>query len=265
MDDRTQGLTERITNQIVIIISLVFVFLGAALIYLNNTSINTTLSQIGGSLFTIGLISFVWQRYMTKAATDEVIEKTNLSHNLVSTGLAEAIGDFSEIDWKPLFNSVNKRLDLFFISAHSWTNSRKTLFDKIAEKKVEVHIILPDIEDEDTKLALKYRFQPDGDINEIVKKIEKTRAIYERKFSNKPAHLQIWYYKKPLIFSIYRFDNVALFALNSHSAEPPVPAFKFQNPKCEGSIYEFLDNEIDFLTPENNSEFSRKVHDNKIE
>lgn len=264
MVDRNQRLTEIITTQLVIIISLVFLILGAILLYFNygiDTAINTTLSQIGGSLIAIGLVSFVWQLTITRRVTDEVIEKTNLSHNLVTSGLVEVIDDFSQIDWKPLFESVNKRLDLFFMMALRWTNNNETLFNKIADKDVEVNLILPDVDDPETKESLKNRLKPDYKIEEIETTINNIRGKYEKIFSGKKAHLRIWYYQKPLVFSIYRFDDEVIFALNSHSGSPPVPAFKFK----KGKIYEFLDNEIDFLTPEPNKDFSRKVYDNKDE
>jgi len=246
----------------VIVISGAFALVGSGLFYItyNNTDFWYALgAQIGIAFIAIGSLSFVWELFLTKLLKKEVYALIKMKDNFDSSGISEIYEDFSRIDWKPLFESVNKRLDLFFMMARTWTNNNRTLLDIIADKDVEVNVILPDLDDEKTKESLKYRLKPDYEIEDIERKITKIRETYEHIFSGKKAHLQIWYYQKPLVFSIYRFDDEVIFALNSHSGSPPVPAFKFK----KGSIYEFLNEEIDFLTPEGDSQFSRKVYDNQ--
>jgi hypothetical protein len=242
-----------------VIVSISFFILGSVIFVITYGTTNTSsalIGQIGISFIAIGSLSFVWQLFLTRQFKDEVYAMVNISDNLISSGITEINEDFSLIDWKTLFDSVINSIDIFFMSGQGWTKQNRTLLQNISKKDVKVRLILPNINDNETLTSLEYRFKSERkklSQDDIKKKIYEVIGIYKDIFKDKPENLEIWVYKKPLIFSMYRFDDEIIMALNSHSGNPPVPAFRFKG--SNGLIYKFLDEEIEYLTNKN-SKFS---------
>ena len=203
----------------------------------------------------IGLLSIVWQVFLERTFADEIFAKARMSENIKISGISEINDNFKKIEWADLLDSA-RYIDLFFIWAQTWTNTYRDELKSVSKKKdVKIRLILPDPNNEQTLKSLMDRMKL-FDSEYIKTKILETKRTYEEIF-NENAHLEIWLIKKPLLFSIYRFDNKIIFALSSHRTDKPsVPTFKFR----EGPIYKFLHDEISFLTE---SEYSTKVYDNK--
>jgi len=262
MEKNFQRLISKYNDSLVAVISILFFIVGSVLFGLTYGTTNTIfawIGQIGIAFIAIGSLSFVWQLFLTRLFRNEVYAMVNMDDNLISSGITEINDDFSQIDWKTLFDSVTKRIDIFFMTGGGWTKQNNTLLQNISRKDVKVRLILPDIREDETLRSLEYRFRSERkkvDIEEIKKSINNVKELYEDIFKDNPENLEIWLYRKPLIFSMYRFDDEIIIALNSHSGKPPVPAFRFKGSK--GTIYEFLDKEIEYLTKED-SDFSELI------
>ena len=229
-----QSLIKEYNGYVVGAISIIFFIVGLIMFwftYGNTNIISALIGQIGTAFIAIGSLSFVWQLFVTRLFKNEVYAMVNMDHNFISAGITEINDDFSLIDWKTLFDSVTKRIDIFFMTGEGWTKQNNTLLQKISRKDVKVRLILPDIREDATLQALEYRFRSETKKRtkeDIKKSIKNVMELYEDIFEDNPENLEIWVYRKPLIFSMYRFDDEIILALNSHSGKPPVPAFKFK-------------------------------------
>ncbi len=252
-------LRKKIVNYKAIIISLVLVLIGLISFYFSYGNQNTEyvlLSQISSAIISIGLLSIIWQLFLERTFLDEVLLNLNINNNLKEAGITKIETNFRKIDWDSYFERV-KDIDLFFAWSRTWRNTNRENLDNLSNKDVNIRLILPDPDDNDTMNTLSNRWKMEA--NEVKTNIRETSDDFKSIFeSNKRAHLRIWYIKLAPLFTLYRFDGETLMAIYTHREnKPSVPTFKFMN----GPIYTFIADEIKYMTEE--CEFRRIIYDNK--
>lgn len=256
MDDIITS-TSKNTDLWTIIISFILFFIGLDLFlyfYGKLNPLDVLLNQIGITILAIGLFSLIWQLSLQKIFLKEILTIVGIKKSLNSAGIVEINENFNDINnWDFLFDSA-KNIDILFLWGRSWRRNNKQHLERISEKIVNIRLILPDPREDETMNSLSYRLNEED--STIRKNIIDTREFFEKIFQNK-AHLEIWVYKKPILFSMYRFDQKVILALFSHRSDKEVPAFKFK----EGKLCEFLKKDINYLTTED--EYSEIVFDNK--
>lgn len=250
--------TRWLTNYKVLLLSLVLFFVGCGLFvytYGNHNFYSALLNQISSSIIAIGLLSIIWQVFIQRTFLKEILSELNISENLRSNGITEINDDFTQINWTPLFESV-KNLDLFFAWSATWRHSNHKNLTDLSKRDVKIRLILPNPNHEDTMISLENRSKIESR-KQIKDNIKESIKDFKKIFNDK-AHLEIWFLKKIPLFTVYRFDEIIVLALSSHTGTRTiVPSFKFE----KGKIYDFINDEIAYMTED--SEFSELQYDNR--
>jgi hypothetical protein len=194
------------------------------------------------------VVTLLWELFGKRAFVDEVLAKAQISRAITFAGIIKITDSFHyDIDWKALFQSVNK-LDIFFAYGRTWRHTHIQELQELAKREgARVRVVLPDPEDEHTVFELARRF---GYSSEELRKLieeatEDFRCLRSWGIEGKGARIEIWYLPATPQFSFYRFDRIAILALYPHRRErAPVPTIV-----CEmgGTLYDFICKEFEAM------------------
>lgn len=147
----------------------------------------------------------------------------------------------SELEWKQLFAEVTE-LDIVVAYGQTWRNLHaRELAQFAARPHSRVRVFLADPHDEFTVALLADRFDITHD--ELRTRITATRCDYEALRRPDGAQIEVYYRPGDRVFSFYRFDDIAIVGLYSHSRVrgAAVPVFVCARP---GELYEFIHDEL---------------------
>ncbi len=164
------------------------------------------------------------------------------------TGL-ELIADFQgAINWGSYFRGA-REIDIFFSYGRTWRRSVAAHIKDVAADSDfrTLRLFLPDPEDRDVMDVLARRFSAGGQPvagEELAKRVIEAAGEFERLFADVRPKLKIFFHRVPLMYSAYRFDNRAVFALFRHRPERelPIPVLYVSR---EGSLFSFLLEELE--------------------
>lgn len=246
-----QALTKKLTNRNVfiassflVIVGLVGIFASAALLT-NYAAIQLVVSSLSSAALTTGGLAFVWDLSSRRAFASEIIERVQLSHAVVNSGLTNLGRDWQKIiHWDEAIRNA-RSIDIVVAYSERWYQRSETAFrEALNSKGTTLRVFIADPENEDTLNQLRDRF-PDRSTARIRQKIQETVAFLEREADTKAGSLQIHYYSSPLDYALYRFDNIAVVTLYTRQGRHvSVPAFAFDT---SGSLGGFFTSEIEHL------------------
>jgi hypothetical protein len=251
MWDEVRILKERVDLRIwlwsigIALVGLVFVFYSTRL---NEAEHHWTgaLSQEGGAaLFIAGVLSMLWERGGKRAFADEILAKANMARDLAEAGLVTMVDSFKDarIDWGSLFKNAC-RLDMFISWGATWRNTHAEQIEKLlSDEEARLRIVLPDPEDRHVVESLANRFQKDTEY--VRRMIDEARGFFQHQKDKAEGKgkVEIYYTKIVPVFTFYRFNNKAVFALYNHRTDKqPVPTAVCDS---EGFFYRFISAEFD--------------------
>jgi hypothetical protein len=147
----------------------------------------------------------------------------------------------SELEWKQLFAEVGE-LDIVVAYGQTWRNMHaRELTQLAARPDSRIRVFLADPDDEFTVTLLADRFDTAPD--DLRARIVATRADYEALRQPGGARIEVHYRPGDRVFSFYRFDDIAVVGLYSHSRArgAAVPVFVCSRP---GELYDFIHDEL---------------------
>lgn len=166
----------------------------------------------------------------------------SLTRDLDAAGLLRIGATYlGELEWTQLFAEVTE-LDIVVAYGQTWRNMHaRELAQVAARPDSRVRVVLADPDDEFTVALLADRFDITHD--ELRTRITATRSDYEALRRTDGAQIDIYYRPGDRVFSFFRFDDIAVVGLYSHSRVrgAAVPVFVCARP---GELYEFIQDEF---------------------
>jgi hypothetical protein len=186
-----------------------------------------------------------WTRLADHASTT-VPPATQLTPRLVqdvqTAGLLRIGATYlSELEWKQLFADVTE-LDIVVAYGQTWRNMHHRELALLAARPgSRIRVFLADPDDDFTIALLADRFDTAPD--DLRDRITATRADYEALRQQGGARIEVYYRPGDRLFSFYRFDDIAVVGLYSHSRArgAAVPVFVCSRP---GELYDFIHDEL---------------------
>lgn len=165
-----------------------------------------------------------------------------LTRDFTAAGLLRIGSTYlGELEWKQLFAEVSE-LDIVVAYGQTWRNMHaRELAQVAARPNSRIRVFLADPDDELTVAILADRF--DATPDELRSRITATRSAYETLSRSNHAQIEVYYRPGDRVFSFYRFDDIAVVGLYSHSRArgAAVPVFVCARP---GELYEFIQDEL---------------------
>ncbi|TCO43807.1 helix-turn-helix domain-containing protein [Actinocrispum wychmicini] len=166
----------------------------------------------------------------------------DLTRDFADAGLLRIGSTYlGEMEWKQLFAEVTE-LDIVVAYGQTWRNMHARELTLVAARPDRrIRVFLADPDDELTVTVLADRFSATHD--ELRSRITATRRAYETLRRPNGAQIEVYYRPGDRVFSFYRFDDVAVAGLYSHSRTrgAAVPVFVCARP---GELYEFIQDEL---------------------
>jgi hypothetical protein len=179
----------------------------------------------------------------SKPAPSRTHLQQSLTRDFEAAGLLRIGATYlGELEWKQLFAEVTE-LDIVVAYGQTWRNMHaRELAQVAARPDSRIRVFLADPDDELTVAVLADRFNSTPD--ELRSRITATRGAYETlRRPNNGAEIEVYYRPGDRVFSFYRFDDIAVVGLYSHSRArgAAVPVFVCAQP---GELYEFIQDEL---------------------
>ncbi|MEC3974893.1 hypothetical protein [Amycolatopsis sp. H20-H5] len=186
-----------------------------------------------------------WTRLADQASKPTPLRselQQNLTRDFEAAGLLRIGATYlGELEWKQLFAEVTE-LDIVVAYGQTWRNMHaRELAQVAARPDSRIRVFLADPNDELTLAILADRF--DSTPNELRSRITATHRAYETLRQPHGAQIEVYYRSGDRVFSFYRFDDIAVVGLYSHSRArgAAVPVFVCARP---GELYEFIQDEL---------------------
>jgi hypothetical protein len=168
--------------------------------------------------------------------------RESLTRDVEAAGLLRIGATYlSELEWNQLFAAVTE-LDVVVAYGQTWRNLHARELAQVAGRTgSRIRVVLADPHDEFTVNVLADRFGITHD--ELRNRITATCGDYEALRRPGGAEIDVYYRPGDRLFSFYRFDDVAVVGLYSHSRtrNAAVPVFVCARP---GELYEFVHGEL---------------------
>jgi hypothetical protein len=248
---RNGVLVERV-NLWIIVGAFVVAALGILCLYFASEGIWKDLfRELGSLLFVSATITVVWELLGKRAFLDEILAKVEISQEIKFSGICQITDTFHDeaIDWKHYFKKCIK-LDICFAYGHSWRGHYAEELRNFASREGNrVRVVLPDPDHEETvmELARRFNYTPQRLVGAI-REAESYFGSLRPPEGAKGATIDIWFLPLALVFSFYRFDDIAIIAFYTHRREQvSVPTFV-----CEtgGTLYDFVRAEFNAMIGE---------------
>ncbi len=141
---------------------------------------------------------------------------------------------------------TSTRMALYFIHSRRWRENHDAVIKAfLAREGTTLEIFLPDLENHELMFSLSRRFE-DGPLTPTLVVDAYRYCIRLAREYGKPA--SIWLFGRYPAYSFYQFDERAVIALYSNTAEKKdMPAFEVS---ADGLLGQFLATEIDGLKRE---------------
>ncbi|GFM32259.1 hypothetical protein [Desulfovibrio subterraneus] len=210
-----------------------------------HTVIKPILNNIGSIVLATALLATIWELFVKRSFVCEIIDMMRSDYSVIESGIEMITLDFSEIIWGNYLKN-NKSLDIYFAYGRTWRNHNATYLNDMSKVNgAAVRVILPDVSDEllISSMASRFGYSVERLKGEIEDAVKDFREIFQQNGEN--VSLKIYLCKKNPVYSMYIFDNKAIFSMYKHSrGRGGVPTFVLNN---QGKLFNFLRCEFDSL------------------
>lgn len=198
------------------------------------------LSQLGGTLVTMGGLGILWELRGRRDVIDEVLDQVELSSDVKAAGIRRVSMDWKAIEWGTLFSAA-RSIELQVAYASTWRNNHWTQLTSFANRSGNaLTVILPDPDDSMTMrtLARRYQYTPE----KVAERVRETARAFASLSSPTGAKVKIYYRDAEPTHTCYRFDDTLVVTLYTHKrARTQVPAMILEG----GSFAEFFQDDLD--------------------
>jgi hypothetical protein len=236
----------RIVNLISVVAMLVAVLVGIGLLalsaqhewWLKHPWAEVVIREVGSLILVTGLLSLWWERIARRAVAEEVLTRIGTNQDIARAGLVRVTDTFHrDIDWQRHFRSAHE-IDVYFAYGRTWLATHIDDLRDAAERGATIRVILPDPQNDEVTRNLAHRFAMER--QQIVELIQQSTENI-RALASPKHNVEVWYLPETPVFSFYRFDDVAIFALYSHRHNrAAVPAFTVE---AAGTLFDFVQRE----------------------
>jgi len=259
--DRVLELEKKQTNLKTYIISILIFIAGIGLLYWSKLdamkkypAAQAVIRDLGG-LFVVSIaITLIWELCAKRAFSDELLTKANISQQISRSGLIHLVHNPHEINWKDYIES-SKNIELFFTYGKNWRSTHENELHEFAMRQgTELRVVLPNPENDYLldELTMKY----DKTIDELRNRILSARKDYSKIRVKYNANISIWYTNLTPIFTLYKFDKVAVISLQSYeNRKGGVPHLV---AKKGGSLYAFINRQFQSFS-ESGSQVTKRI------
>jgi hypothetical protein len=249
MDENVRLLIERV-NLRTLLLSLVAFVVGVGVMF-SSQSIDAAgyhktaaLLREGGAALCISVaLAVLWDLAGKRAFADEILAKAGMSRDLADAGIEVVSASFQDerIRWDQLFKNSCK-LDMFISYGHTWRNTHLQQLDKLlSDEDAKLRVVLPDPNDQAIVEALAVRFESDPE--KVKQDIEQATAFFKQRKERAKGTVEIYHTRIEPLFSFYRFNHKAVFALYNHRlGRIPVPVFVCD---ADGFLFDYLTEEFE--------------------
>lgn len=249
MPDDVGLLTERVTLRVQLL-SIVVALAGLILLYFSTPvdhagyhKSGALLEETGAALFIAGILAVIWELRGKRAFADEILAKANMARDLAEAGVDSVVANFRDprVNWINLFKNAC-RLDIFIAFGTTWRNTQAERIEELlSDKDAKLRIVLPDPDDTHIVDSLATRFRMTKE--NVKRTIEEARAFFQHRKEKAKGTVEIYFSGIVPVFSFYRFNNKAVFALYNHRVgKEPVPTVICDN---EGFLYKYITAEFE--------------------
>ncbi|MDN5757177.1 MAG: hypothetical protein L0H59_01400 [Tomitella sp.] len=183
-----------------------------------------------------------WTQLAGRGTAQTAPRRHDLARDVDGAGLLRIGATYlNELEWRTLFADVTE-LDIVVAYGQTWRNLHaRELAHLATHPACRMRVVLTDPEDELAVAVLADRFAITPD--ELRARIIATRQSYEELRRPDGARIELYYRPGDRVFSFYRFDDVAVVGLYSHTRVrgAAVPVFVCAKP---GELYEFIQDEL---------------------
>lgn len=182
------------------------------------------------------VIYFVWELGAKKTFTREIMELTNLSNNIVDSGIDYYYDNFKDIDWKPLL--CGQKELVICITYGAWIYKRiESDLETFIQGGGKITLYLPDPKNDKIVSALADRFKKPED--DIKGKINKAIESFEK------LDTEIFLFEGTYQSSYYLIGDMALMSFFNHSIDNrTVPALLLGK---NGKMHKYVLEEIEAI------------------
>jgi hypothetical protein len=241
--------TERVTWRAVGVAAGVTVF-GAILLYVTSIEelwrihprIQHLVEKIADLIFATGLLAVLWEFIGKRILLDEILAKTGIAREIRAAGLKQVFPNFQgPIDWRTLFQGA-RHLDILISYGRTWRNQHLEDLRTFATRAgTRIRLIVPDPSNDANVQALAQRY--DIERAEVKRRIEETIGSFRELTTH--GNVEIWVMATPPVYSVYRFDEIAIFSIYNHQVDrSAVPALILERG---GTLYEFAITDLNKL------------------
>lgn len=251
------------SNARALILALVFVILAIALFWVTSVDewfsalkpLQVTLNQIAGLIIATGLLSVGWDLVGRRRFAAEVLEKAQLSADVVDAGIMRVTDQYLEdVEWSELFEGVTA-VDVVVAYGRTWRNTHEKRLKAVAARPgTRLRVFLPDPDHDLTMDVLADRFNMAADdlkttVREAIREFSKLRT-------EGGGDVEVHVRAGDAVFSCYRFDSRAVFTTYSHSKErrTSVPTFVLST----GKLYKFVRDELEAIESQSRRVFPKE-------
>ncbi|WP_395110282.1 hypothetical protein [Actinomadura sp. SCN-SB] len=227
----------------------VLVSIGCVLLYLggrtdlwrNHQGLQTFVNNLGSILIVSVGLALIWEWFGKRSFAREILETARTSTDVHAAGLVQVGMNYvQDADWDALFSGVQK-LDIFVAYGRTWRNSHFAKLQRVATTRgARIRVFLPDPDDNHTMSVLAERFSMSE--QRLKDAVNESKLEFSSLQQAGAADVQVYFRKGDMVFSCYRFDNIAIITLYTHSrSRGQVPILVCRNG---GSLYDFVRDEL---------------------
>lgn len=243
-------LQRKITNLAAWLVSSGVVLLGLVFIItaplVSNPILSEILKNIGGTVFGVGVLAFLWEVFTKRGFRQETLSLVNVAASLDKAGVEAIELNYLEAQWKELFSTA-ERLDIFYAYGSTWRNTHLiALKDLVARSKMTVRVLFPDPENAPCVAELARRFHGytldklTGLIRDGIRAFEELQTA-----CGKNSKVEIRVTSTSPVYALYLFGVKAVFTMYRHRpGKGQVPTYIVRR---QGTMYTFLEEEFKHL------------------
>jgi len=185
------------------------------------------------TLASTAAVFLIWEVAAKKTFMKEVINLTNLSNNLVSSGIEYYYENFRDIDWRVLL-SGQKEFIICIVYGDWFYRRVEDQLKKFHKNGGKITIIFPDFNNEEVISMYARRFHMP--IEKVIEHIVESIAFFER------FDPEIFLFEGNLQNSYYKIGDLALISFFNHQKEQStVPAILLGK---DGDMYNYVLGEL---------------------
>jgi hypothetical protein len=204
------------------IAALLFLLVGVLFLVLSANVFDGVLSvlsaHVGSFVIASVAMALIFEFWQLRALLDDLFAQIRAAEQIKEAGLTGFTVSFHDrIPWEDLFNESN-RLDVVVAYARTWRNTHeRKLRDFLDDPDAILEVVLPDPGFDLAVGEMAHRFELEKD--ELVRRIQQAKEWFEQLGNRGRGEVRVYYLRRALVYSMYRFNNKCIVASYRHRPE----------------------------------------------